>query len=499
MMQSSALSHLDPNLKREYLRYRCETDFLFFVRYFFRIQNGLGFKVNDHHEQIIEALLKCHRHECKRLVINIPPRYSKTELAVVMFIAWSLAKNPKCQFIHLSYSDELALDNSARILELIQSDEYQELWQVSLKPDRKSKSLWRTEQGGGLKAGAAGGAVTGFGAGVDDQGFGGAIIIDDPLKPDDEEYEAIRRKTNRRINATIKSRLNSRATPIIMIMQRLHDDDPAGFVLGGGTGEEWEHLKIPVIRPDGSPLWEFRHNMKDLLAIQVADKHVWNGQYMQEPIPDEGDYFTVDNARWYHKLPPKETLNFYGASDYAATDDGDFTEHGIFAVDPQDNIYIVDWWSGQTKSDVWIEEQIDLMAKYKPLLWGGETGPIKAAVEPWLLRRMRERKTYTSLRWQSHAQVNYKRAIARTFQALWEQNRVFLPEGKEWAQDLLRQLTRFPLGSVDDKVDTCSIFARMISDVWALEPPKEKEPDKPIEVAPLTMADFEPQDNDSWL
>lgn len=456
-----------------------EGSFEQFIRYFFHVQNGLKFKWNSHHTQIVDALLKCHSHECNRLIINIPPRYSKTELAVVMFIAWSLAKNPRAQFIHLSYSDELALDNSARVLELIQLDEFQELWPISLKPDRKSKSLWRTEQGGGLKAGAAGGAVTGFGAGVDDTEFGGAIIIDDPLKPDDAESEKVRRTINRRLNATIKSRVNSRVTPIILIMQRLHDDDPSGFALAGGTADEWEHLKIPVLREDGSPLWTFRHTMEDLVKIQVADKFTWNGQYMQEPIPDEGDFFTIDSARWYDTLPPRETLNFYGASDYAASDasGADYTEHAIFGVCPAGNVYVVDWWSGQAKTDVWIEEQIDLIAHYKPLLWGGETGPIKAAIEPWLTRRMKERRVYCPLRWVSHSTANYKVANARSFQGLWEHGRVYLPEGQAWAQDLLRQLTRFPLGTLDDKVDACSIFARLINKVWEQDPPKEEKPE----------------------
>jgi len=495
------LPRIDPDVERAVLREVLENDFLLFVQYFFKIQNGTKFRLNDHHEQIAEALLRCHRHECKRLVINIPPRYSKTELAVVMFIAWCLAKNPACQFIHLSYSDELALDNSARILELIQLEEFQALWALRLKADRKSKSLWRTDEGGGLKAGAAGGAVTGFGAGVDDTQFGGAIIMDDALKPDDEEYEVIRRKTNRRINATVKSRCNSRSTPIVIIGQRLHDDDPPGFVLGGGTGEEWEHLKIPVLRKDGTPLWTFRQNIQDLVAIQVADKHVWNGQYMQEPIPDEGDFFTIDNARWYKTLPARETLNTYGSSDYAAEDKAgsDYTEHGIFSVDPAGNIYVTDWWSGQKKSDVWIEEQLDLVAKWKPLLWCGETGPIKSSIEPWLTKRMRERKTYVPLRWVPHNTKNYKVAGARGAQALWEAGRIYLPEGKEWAQDLLRQLTRFPLGTLDDKVDTLAIFCKLISKVWELSPPEpEKEPFVIADTA-LILEEYAPQaQSEEW-
>ena len=472
------------------IRRKCEeptiAGFLFFCRYFFKVLNGVKFRLNWHHEEIAHALIRCYNHETKRLVINIPPRYSKTELVVVMFIAWCLMLNARCQFIHLSYSDELALDNSGRVKELIQLEEFQELWPLQIKKDTQSKGLWRTHLNGGMKAGTAGGSVTGFGAGLgeDDAGesrFGGALIIDDPLKPDDEESEAIRKKTNRRLNATIKSRLNNPNTPIIMIMQRLHDDDPSGFVLNGGTGEKWEHLKIPVIDEAGNPLWEFRHGVKELTAIRTADKYVWNGQYMQEPIPDEGEYFHRDGANWYDKLPAH--LNFYGSSDYAVTEGGgDFTEHAVWGVCPDGNVYLVDWWSGQTKSDVWIEEQLDLVAKYSPNWWGGETGPIKASIEPWLRKRMRERKTYVTLKWTNHSTANYKTAGARAFQALWEAGRVYLPTNKQWAQDLLLQLTRFPLGTLDDKVDACSIFARRIAKTWSLHPVEEKvETQVPVE------------------
>ena len=128
---------------------------------------------------------------------------------------------------------------------------------------------------------------------------------------------------------------------------------------------------------------------------------------------------------------------------------------------------------------MWIEQQLDMCAKYKPLTWVGETGPIKSAVEPWLKRRMRERNTLVPLRWVSHSTANYKVAGARSFQALWEQGRVYLPKNKSWADELLRQLTRFPLGTLDDKVDCCSIFARHIAKVWEQNPPKE-EPQGPV-------------------
>lgn len=509
MQQPSALRQPTQN---DIIREILERDFKEFIIYFFWIQNGLKFQWNSHHDELVAALMRCYQHKVKRLVINIPPRYSKTEIVVVMFVAWCLAKSPKCQFIHLSSADTLALDNSSRIKELMALDEYQELWPVTLKKETQAKELWRTVEGGGLKAGAAGGIVTGFGAGVaytqpgvpvedtdpEQVPFGGAILIDDALKPDDAESELERKNVNRRINGTIKSRCNAPWTPIILIGQRLHDDDPPGFCLNGGTGEIWEHLKIPVIKPNGDPLWPFRHQIADLIAIQVADKYVWNAQYMQEPIAEGGDYFLAEKARWYKTLPAN--LNFYGASDYGAEDksDSDYTEHGIFGICPDGNIYVTDWWSGQTKSDIWVEEQIDLIAKYKPLLWAGETGPIKSSIEPWLMKRMRERKTYVALRWLAHNAPNYKKVMARTFQALWEAGRIYLPEGQEWAQDLLRQLTRFPMGTLDDKVDTCSLFARLMGMVWEQDPPKP--PDAPVEIinVPIRLKDFYAPKSSEW-
>lgn len=383
-------------------------------------------------------------------------------------MAWAIARNPESKFIHLSYSDDLVNDNSSRIKEIVESEQFQAFWGVKLKSDTKAKKKWYTESGGGVYATASGGAITGFGAGnTSSKGFSGAVVIDDPLKPDDADSETLRSRINKRLNSTIKSRLNSRDTPIIIIMQRVHDDDMSGFVLGGGTGEEWEHLKIPA-RKDGKALWPHKHNEAELEIMEKADRYVFSGQYMQDPIPDEGIYFTKDKFNWYDNLPAH--LNYYGASDYAVTEGGgDYTEHGIFGVSPNGDIYIVDWWSGQTKSDEWIESQLDLASIYKPLEWIGETGPIKSAVEPWLTKRMRERRVYVVLEWLSHAKNN-KEANARSFQAIVEAGRVYLPSNKPWATELLSQLSRFPLAKYDDKVDVCSLFGRRISDVWATAP-----------------------------
>lgn len=473
------------------LKVKCESDFLFFVRYFFKARYGYKFTVNSHHHKIAKKLEAVANGEIKRLVINMPPRYGKTEMAVICFIAWCIAKNPSSKFIHLSFSDALVLDNSSEVKELIESEAFQEIWPVDLKKDSQSKKKWYTKQKGGVYATAAGGPVTGFGAGsTNEEEFAGAIIIDDPLKPDDSDSDKLRGRVNLRMNNTIKSRVNSRATPIIVIMQRLHDQDLSGFCLNGGTGDQWDHLNIPAISESGEALWPWKHTIQELRDMEQADRYGFSGQYMQEPVPESGVFFIRDRFNWYETLP--KHLNFYGASDYAVTDGGgDFTEHGVFGIDPDANIYITDWWSGQTASDVWIEQQLDLIQKYRVAIWAGETGPIKSAVEPYLTRRSRERKVFTNFEWLSHAKNN-KEANARTFQALVNAGKVYVPRDAEWASDLISQLVRFPKATYDDKVDVCSLFARMINDVWAAKPGQR------INKGPIDRYDKEPAKTTSW-
>jgi len=232
---------------------------------------------------IFDALERVVRGETRRLIINIPPRYSKTEIAVKMFVAWCMANNPAAKFIHLSYSDDLALDNSSAIRDLIKSQEFQRFFPMALRTDSDSKKKWMTEARGGLYATAAGGAITGFGAGgmgrvycgngSPADGFAGCIILDDALKPDDAFSDTMRDRINRRYTNTIASRTNSPETPVVVIMQRLHENDMAGFLLNGGSGEEWEHICLPAITPEGEALWPEKHSIEMLRQMEEADPY----------------------------------------------------------------------------------------------------------------------------------------------------------------------------------------------------------------------------------
>lgn len=289
----------------------CLENTLRFTRYAFKEKTGNRFIVGRHHKLICEALDKVIRGEIKRLIINIAPRYGKTELAVKNFIAYGLAINPKSKFIHLSYSDDLVLDNSKEIQETVTSDYYQRLFSETSLTSRNTKK-WHTTQGGGLYAVSAAGQVTGFGAGqveaektqeieedkeLDefcpyyDSEFAGAIVIDDPIKPEDALSDTIRERVNNRFETTIRNRVNSRNTPIIIIMQRLHEHDLCGYLIELEP-EDWTVLSLPCIYTDEngneSALWEHKHTMTELRKIENNNSFVFDTQYMQNPTPIEG-------------------------------------------------------------------------------------------------------------------------------------------------------------------------------------------------------------------
>lgn len=279
-----------------------KASFLRFNQYFHKKLHNESFIVADHHRTIIEALLKVYRGKTTRLIINIAPRYGKTQVAVKNFIAWCLSNNPSAKFIHLSYSDSLALDNSEEIRDIVTSAEYLELFpDVEIKKDSNAKNKWYTTKGGGVYATASGGQITGFGAGaVQPSGkFDGAIIIDDPIKPDDAESATIRDRINQRYDSTIKNRVNHRETPIIIIMQRLHPEDLCGYLIEKNE-EPWEVVEIPAIR-EGKALWPYKHTLEDLEAMRRANPTVFERQYMQNPVPREGMLYNA--FRTYSELP----------------------------------------------------------------------------------------------------------------------------------------------------------------------------------------------------
>lgn len=290
----------------------CLLSTLNYTRYFFKNKFNKRFVIGDHHIQISNLLDDVLSGKVKKAIINIAPRYGKTELAVKNFISEGLAINDKAKFIHLSYSDDLVRDNSMGVQEIMNMDEYKRLFSARITSVNTKK--WYTTAGGGLYAVSSSGQVTGFGAGlVDlspeeqiefdnnidefmpvvsaDMNFGGAIIIDDPIKPDDALSDKLREKVNTKFATTLRNRVNSRNTPIIIIMQRVHPNDLCGYLINNEPGE-WTVLSLPCIYNDTEgnekALWEFKHTLEELKDLRKKNSYVFETQYMQNPKPLEG-------------------------------------------------------------------------------------------------------------------------------------------------------------------------------------------------------------------
>lgn len=438
--------------EKDVLNLKCQGSLLFYARYIFKENHGKNFIQAPHFEKIANTLESVYRGDIKRLIINIPPRYGKTELAIKIFISWCLAKRNTSKFIHLSYSDSLALDNSSQTKEYIQSEAYQKLWPMTLKKDAQSKSKWYNEFGGGMYATASGGAITGFGAGgTDENVFEGAIIIDDPLKPDDSLSEIKRNAINDRYNNTIRSRVNNRNVPIIVIMQRLHEDDMSGFLLNGGSGENWTHLCLPALDVDNNPLWPDKHNFKELESIRQSDRYTFSGQYMQKPSPDEGGEW---RREWFTIIKKSElptNILWYSFVDGAYTKDtkNDPTGIQINGTDGK-NMYIY------SSVDKYLEMP-QLKAFLKPHYDSFDVDIRLTLVEP----KASGKSLVQLIRHETRLQIAEiktdfvkvsKIERARMSSPYIESGRVYLVEGP-WNKHFLDQVTMFPNAKHDEHVD----------------------------------------------
>jgi predicted phage terminase large subunit-like protein len=366
-----------------------------------------------------------------------------------MFIAWTLAKNPMAKFIHLSYSDSLALDNSSMTKEYINSDAFQSIWDLQLKKDSQSQKKWYTTQGGGVYATSSGGAITGFGA-----GSGGAIIIDDPLKPDDALSDVRRSFINNRYNTTIRSRVNDRDVPIIVIMQRLHEEDLSGYLLDGGSGEKWHHLKLAALDDENNALWPEKHSFEELEAIRQADRYTFSGQYLQIPSPPEGGEWRKDWFNIIHRAELPSDISFEMYIDGAYTKDTRNDPTGIQI-------------SGKSGDNLYIFKSIDKYLEM-PELKNFVTSFVQSCgvpisqilVEPKasgksLVQLLRRETRYNV----SEIKTNFVRYSkierARASSPFIEGGRVFLVKDN-WNDAFLQQVSTFPNAKHDEHIDVTS-------------------------------------------
>lgn len=432
---------------------RC--DLLEFSKYMFKARKGFDFVENWHHAKICEALERCFIGQHKRLIINIPPRYSKTELAVVNFMAWCIGNYPDCEFIHASYSKRLAANNTYNARAIAMSEEYQAVFgDIGMMHDAKAKDEWRTATGGCIYATGSEGTITGYGAGKLRAGFGGAIIIDDPHKASEANSDTMRRNVIDWFQTTMESRLNSPDTPIIVIMQRLHEEDLAGWLSAGGNGEEWKVVSIPVLNEQDEALWPFKHSRDKLAEMEASNPYVFAGQYLQRPAPKGGGLFKDSWWKFYDATfvhPEYEYRIIYADTALKTGQQNDYSVFQCWGF-KDGHAYLLDQLRGKWEAPELIREARDFYQKH--------ISPINRG----FLRGMKieDKASGTgliqTLRKEGVAVIPIQRSIDKVTRAMdvlpqIEAGLVHIPEHKSWSKDYLAEFSMFPNGKHDDQCD----------------------------------------------
>jgi predicted phage terminase large subunit-like protein len=317
---------IDQNIK-----HRMVNSLRYFTQIFYHVRTGRKFELSEppgresHYITICRELVKVFDGKTKRLIINVPPRYGKTEL-LIHFTAWAMAQYPDSNFLYISYAHSLAKKQTQTIRSILQLNDYHEYFGVRLKDDTSAKDNFETTNSGSVYAAGAGGSITGRGAGIKGiQRFGGAIIIDDIHKPDEVSSDTIREGINDWYYNTLQSRINSPDTPIIFIGQRLHEDDLAARLIASG---EWDTLIIPAIDAAGNPLHPQMHDLKTLKRMQEESPYTFAAQYQQNPQPAGGGIFKPE---WFvtHEHEPHILATFITVD--SAETDKDYNDATVFS------------------------------------------------------------------------------------------------------------------------------------------------------------------------
>lgn len=442
------------------------------------LEPGVTYSHNWHIDHIAWHLGRALRGEVLRLIINVPPRSMKSIMASVAFTTFALGHDPTRRIICVSYADDLARKLSADALAVLDSPWHRELFpEIRLTSKRPRLASLRTTERGYRMAAGMGGAILGQGADL--------IVIDDPIKPGDAVSLAERRRVNEIFDGTIYPRLNDKRTgAIVIIMQRLHQDDLVGHVL---AKDEWEVVSIPAIEtesrtyrlsddPDdvyhrvaGEVLHLDREGLPELERVRrMLGSLTFSAQYQQAPVAPGGNIVQRECIRSYACAP--STFDFKIASwDTASTlrETSDYSVGTVWGARGLD-FYLLDVVRGRFEVPDLRRQIVDLGARWsvdQTIIEDTELGRAltqdlrRAGHYATILRSVRDDKE--------------SRFLAQS--ARFEAGQVHAPQDAPWLADWLSELLAFPNGRHDDQVDSTSqalhyLTARMAPVVEARQP-----------------------------
>lgn len=483
----------------------CGDSHLNFTRRFFVPRMGFKFQVNWHHVYICEKLdaIINGTAKCKNIVFNVPPGAGKTELCGGNLVARGLAINPRSRYLYLSYSEELVSDVLATAKNIVSSDEFQALWHIDFAKDTSAKRNWKTMvegyYAGHAYGNSLGGQITGRRAGVlGVDGFSGMIVIDDPIKPEDAFSYPLRSKAVRKLINTVQSRKAHPDVPVVMIMQRLHVDDPTGAVEKNLFVGDWEIVKIPALIDDDyiatlpdhiqsliphnaerdekgrQSYWPEKESLSHLLQLEqggndkdgaAVSRYTMSSQYMQEPTKLGGGLIKGEWFGRYRSLPLLKWRAVWVDTAQKTAEHNDWSVFLVGGLGYDNNLYLIDLVRGRWESPQLIQTAESVFTKHKP-----QTNEIGA------LRRMSvEDKVSGTTLIQTIKQKNSipVKAVQRStdkltrfmdIQSFIEQGRVFIPDDAPWIAEFLSECEAFKADMTHDFDDQVDVLTDAIND-----------------------------------
>ena len=428
------------------------------------------YKDAPHHRAIADALERLEQgDEFRHLILCVPPRHGKTELATKKFAAWVLGRHPKWKLAVASYSSDMAEDFGSSTRDTIQSPAFQKVFpDVELTRGGTAKDRIETTKGGMLVAVGRGGALTGRGANL--------AIVDDPFK----DFEEARSQATRDIawNWFTKVLMTRRMGKklVLIIMTRWHEDDIVGRLTDEtnphykpNVAKTFKIIKLPAIAGDDDPLgrapgealWPEEFDLEFLNMQQELDPSGFAAMYQQEPSVEDGDLFKREDIRYYDETAPPADLRIYAASDHAVStkQKNDKTCMLIVGIDRFGRIYVLDCYWRKVKPDVAVEAMLDMADLRKPMVWWAGSDHITKSIGPFLHKRMQERNVFFPLR--EMTPIGDKVQGAQAIAARVAMGYVYFPRSAPWVEAAINQLLSFgPMSSKDDFVDALALIGR---------------------------------------
>ena len=411
-----------------------------------------------HHKIMAQAFERVARGECKRLIINMPPRHTKSEFASYLLPAWFLGKYPNKKIIQSSNTGELAVGFGRKVRNLVDTEVYREIFpELTLQQDSKAAGRWNTSKGGDYFAIGVGGTVTGKGANV--------LIIDDPHSEQEAALAASNPEVFDKVYEWYTSGPRQRLQPggaIVIVMTRWAQRDLTGQVLKAAHnrgGEQWEVIEFPAIMPSGNPLWPEFWSLEELEALRTElPNSKWQAQYQQNPIGNESAIVKRDWWKWWEEERPPQCEYILQSWDTAfeKTQRADYsagTTWGIFYNDEDHSLPNIILLNTYKKRVEWVQLKKDVFGEYEE--WEPDSVIVekKASGAP-LIYELRAMgipvQEYTPSRGQD------KIARLNSVSDIIASGKVWVPR-TAWAEELVDEIAAFPSGEQDDLVDATTL------------------------------------------